>query len=566
MNIVGLAAYAHNAAAALYDGTRVVAAEQERFDGVRKSGAFPGAVFQEVILRHIDPREIDLLAYPWSPKRFLPTYCKIFLNDPPHSLALIDPRCSPRLNVFSGIRTLTRLRSDIRRVLGRRPPPVRFVEHHLSHAANAYFSSPFDRALVLVADAFGDVCSLSIFVGEGSHLRKVYENNFLDSLGMLYSCVTRHLGYPTLMGEGRVMALAGLGDESLVANFKEIVKLLPNGEYRFDFSYLNFHRDGERAPFAKKFHQLFGPPRGEQEPITPKHCSLARALQRTVEDTLAHVVRETLERFKLDRLCFAGGLALNCLANGRLLRETPAREIFVPSAPDDAGAVLGAAQAVAHLQLGMPRERGIDCGDLGPGYPPQRVKEALRHLPYQVSEPANVAEEVAGLIASNRIVAWFQGRMEFGPRALGYRSILADPRQPEVRTRLNRHKGREQFRPYGAAVLAEYRGSYFDGRNPSPFMSFADPTVHRTRSSIPGVTHADGTTRVQTLEPGTQNPLRPVIEAFFRRTGVPCVVNTSLNRQSPIAATPEDAVGCFINADLDALAIGPYLVHRRDSR
>jgi len=562
MNIVGLAAYAHNAAAALYDGTRAVAGEQERFDGIKKSGAFPEGVFREVILPAVAPRDIDLLAYPWKPSRFAATYLKLFCNDLPYSLALVHPRCSPRLNIFSGLRVLFRLRADLRRVLGRRLPPLHFVEHHLAHAANAFYSSSFDRALVLVADAFGDVCSLSIFLGEGRQLTKAYENRFLDSLGMLYSCVTLHLGFPTLLGEGKVMALAGLGDDSLVPAFQQIVELLPNGEYRLDFSYLNFHHEGERRPFTEKFCRVFGAPRGSNEPITPAHCSLARALQRTVEDTMLHVVRAALTRHGLDRLCFAGGLALNCLANGRLLRETGVREMFVPPAPDDGGAVLGAAQAVAHLHASLPRQGGIDRADLGPEYPVERMRNAVRGLPYEISEPLDIARDTAELIARDMIVGWFQGRMEFGPRALGYRSILADPRSPTVRERLNRLKGREHFRPYAPAVLAEHSPACFDGAYPSPFMSFATRAKPEIRRSIPGATHVDGTARIQTLEPHNSNPLRRVVEIFHQITGVPCVVNTSLNRRTPIAATPEDAVACFEKASLDALVVGPYLVQR----
>jgi carbamoyltransferase len=561
MAILALSAYAHNAAAALYDGSQALAAEQERFDGVRKSGAFPEDVIRQLLLPAAGAGDIDLVAYPWKPQRFAATYLKVFCNDLPRSLALVDPRSSPHLNVFSGINVLLRLRSDLRRALGGRLPPIRFIEHHLAHAANAFFSSEFDRALILVADAFGDICSLSLFIGEGQRIRKVYENRFLDSLGVLYSCVTQHLGFRTLYDEGKVMALAGYGDDSLVEDFGRIVRLLPDGQYRLDFSYLNFHHSGERRPFTDKFERIFGPPRAPDEPLTAAHRNLARALQRTVEETFLHVIRAARDRHGIDRLCFAGGLALNCVVNGRIMHEAGLREVFVPPAPDDSGAVLGAAQAVLHMELGQER-RPIHSAALGPEYTTSQIQAALPVGKYAISEPPDIAAKAAELIADGRIVGWFQGRMEFGPRALGYRSILGDPRRADLQERLSRMKRRESFRPFAPAVLSEHASALIRHAAPSPYMSFAAAVEPRLRASIPGALHVDGTARFQTIEPDA-SPLRAVVEAFYRATGVPCVVNTSLNCQSPIAATPEDARACFERAELDALVLGPYLVTRQ---
>jgi carbamoyltransferase len=559
--ILALNAYAHNAAAALYDGEHVLAAEQERFDGVRKSGAFPADVIRHVLLPAADAREIDLVAYPWKPRRFAATYLKVFCNDLPRSLELVHPRCSPHLNVRSGLSVLLRLRTDLRRALGGRLPRIRFVEHHLAHAANAFFSSDFDRALILVADAFGDICSLSLFIGEGQRISKVYENQFLDSLGILYSSVTKHLGFRTLYDEGKVMALAGYGEDSLVEEFGRIVRLLPDGQYRLDFSYLNFHHSGEWRPFSRKFERIFGPPCANGEPLTPMHYNLAQALQRTVEDTILHVVRAARGRHGIDRLCFAGGLALNCLVNGRIVREAGLRAVFVPPAPDDSGAVLGAAQAVLHLELGRPR-RPVHSAALGPEYTTDRMRAAVPVGRYAVSEPPDVAAKAAELVAEGRIVGWFQGRMEFGPRALGQRSILGDPRRADLQERLNRMKRREAFRPFAPAVLSEHASALLRHAAPSPYMSFATAVEPRLRADIPGALHIDGTARFQTIERVDPSPLRPVVEAFYRATGIPCVVNTSLNCQSPIAATPEDAMACFERADLDAAFLGPYLVRR----
>ncbi len=565
MPVLALNAYAHNAAVALYDGRTAVAAEQERFDGVKKSGAFPREAIQNVILPEVNPADLACIAYPWKPSRFATTYLKVFCNDLPRSLELIDPRCSPRLNIFSGMNVLFRLRSQLREVLRSRLPRIHFVEHHLAHAANAFYSSPFDRALVLVADAFGDICSLSTFIGEGQHIRKMYENAFLDSLGMLYACVTIHLGYRPLLDEGKVMALAGLGNDSLVPAFEQIARFAPDGKYAFDFSYLNFNHSGERRPFTEKFEQAFGPPRRSGDSLLPAHYNLARALQRTTEDTMLHVLRAARARYGIDRLCIAGGVALNCLANGRIAREADFRSVFVPPAPDDSGAVLGAAHAVAHMTLGIPRNGALEHADLGPEYTDARMRAALNGTPYCVSEPGDVAESAAELIDSGQIVGWFQGRMEFGPRALGYRSILADPRRADFHAKLNALKHRESFRPFAPAVLAERCDELFDGACASPFMNIAARARVGARERIPAALHVDGTARIQTLDAHRGGPLRAVVEAFYRRTGVPCVINTSLNCAAPIAATPEDALACFERAHLDALFLGPYLVTRRSA-
>src|SRR5207247_2068295 len=290
-------------------------------------------------------------------------------------------------------------------------------------------SSDFDRALILVADAFGDICSLSLFIGEGQRIRKVYENHFLDSLGILYSSVTKHLGFRTLYDEGKVMALAGYGDDSSVEEF--------------------------------------------------------------------------------------GGLALNCLLSGRIVREAGLCAVFVPPAPDDSGAVLGAAQAVLHVDLGRPR-RPIHSAALGPEYTTDRIRAALPVGRYAVFEPTDVAAKAAELIAGGCIVGWFQGRMEFGPRALGQRSILGDPRRADLHERLNRMKRREAFRPFAPAVLAEHAGTLLRHVTRSPFMSFATVVEPRLRASIPGALHIDGTARFQTLECGDPSPIRRVVEAFHR--------------------------------------------------
>jgi carbamoyltransferase len=565
MGVLGINAYAHNAAAVVYDREGTVGAEQERFDHKRRSGAFPIDVLRDVILPITDRNAIKAVAFPWKPLRFLRTYLRLCCNDLPRSLSLIHPRACPHLNVASGVRFL-RLRSELARALGVFRAPVRFVEHHLAHASNAFFSSDFDRALVLVADGFGDTCSLSLYLGEKDGLSLIARNSLLDSLGILYACVTQHLGFRTLHDEGKVMALSAYGDDSLEREFARIVQCLPGGRYRFDVSYLNYNSSGERRPFSEKFERAFGPARAPGEPLGARHYNLAKALQRTVERVIVHVVRYAAGAHRVDRLCFSGGVALNCVLNGRLVSDTGLRSIFVPPAPDDSGAALGAAQAVAHLELGWPRYT-LDSAALGPEYTVGRIGAALRGEQCEISEPPDAAEKVAELLAKGCVVGWFQGRMEYGPRALGQRSILADPRRRDIQQVLNGMKRREAFRPFALAILSEHVHEVVRPALPSPYMGFAGVVRREMRASIPGAVHVDGSVRFQTVEPAAGSlRLRAVVEAFYRRTGIPCVVNTSLNCQMPIAATPEDALACFHAAGLDAICLGPYLVQRGPER
>jgi len=564
MAILGINAYAHDAGSALVESSGALfAVEEERFDRVQKTAAFP-----EGGLRYLRERmglsleDVEQVGFPWSRARILGSAAKLLLGRFPPAYRLLSASANPHMNVPIALRFFG-LRGDLARSFGvKRAPSVRFVPHHLAHACNAYFLSPFDRAAILVMDGFGDDCSTSSYVAQGSSLRRLHKNDLLDSLGILYAVVTQHLGYRTVHDEGTVMALAAYGTEALYEPFRQVVHLLPDGTYRLEESFFGFHRYGEKRAMSRKFLDRFGPPRKPGEPLTQHHRDLAFALQRTTEDVVLHLARHLHRATGEANLCLGGGVALNCLANTRIARESGFDAVFVPPSPNDAGLALGAALAVAR----RPREateRAATSALLGPSYPRHEMTRAVERHGLRWSEPSDVAALAATELARGRLVAWFQGQAETGPRALGSRSILGDPRDPRVAERLNTEvKRRAPFRPFGPSVLAERAGEFFEGGPPAPYMSFAVKVRPERRVELPAVTAEDGTARVHTVG-SDANPLyRRLIEQFERRTKIPMVLNTSFNVQEPMVGTPEDAVSTFVRSGIDLLALGPYLVHR----
>ena len=435
------------------------------------------------------------------------------------------------------------------------------VAHHDAHAACAFFSSDFDDALVLVADAFGDECSISAYVGRDGTVEQVYRNRLVASLGVLYSCVTLYLGYKTVLDEGKVMALASYGTDAYVDEFRRIVELRDDGTVDLDWSWINFHRAGEIRPFTKRFEEAFGPPRKPDEPLEQRHKDLAFALQRRTEDALLHLARSLREKHGARNLAFAGGVAMNCVSAGRMARECGFDATFVPANPDDGGTPLGAAMWHAHCTLARPRGQSVPSAAVGLAFDEARVSSALGGREHVVVD--DPAEEAAALLAAGRTVGWFQGRMEIGPRALGNRSLLADPRDPGMQDHLNANvKHREPYRPYAPSVLDEAVAEWYPDSPYSPFMSFTSRVAPEHAEEVPAVTHVDGTARVQSVREDVAPDYHRLISAFARRTGVPLVLNTSLNDREPICATPEDALRCFDGTQLDALLMGDRLVLR----
>ena len=540
MNILGVNAVFHDPAAAIVcDGVVVAAAEEERFSR-RKHGKTPvpfstwelpeqaiAFCLSEAGLNHAD---IDIVAYSYDPALATPADTDLTADE------------------WEGLRTLFVERAPrFLRTLGFEASKVRFVAHHVAHAASAHLASPYPTSAVLVADGRGECASslLGRYDARG-RLETLATQALPHSLGLLYEELTEHLGFRRSSDEYKVMAMASYGRATRLAELEALVHSTDDGGF--------VTRPVDWAAFAPAL-----PAGGEG--WGPEHADLAASVQRVTEDVLLDLATWLHEQTGETRLTMAGGVALNCVANARLLREGPFDEIWVQPAAGDSGTALGAALQVA-ADAG-DSVRPMETAALGRGWDADELAGWLDRAGVEYERPDDIAEVVADVLAADGIVAWFEGRSEFGPRALGHRSLLADPRRLENLERLNDIKGREQFRPVAPMVLEEHARTIFTGRHPSEHMLFVHDVAADWRGRIPAVVHVDGTARVQTVDPEREPLVARMLEAFHARTGVPVVVNTSLNTAGrPIVDDPRDALECFGSAPVDLLAIGPFVVRR----
>ncbi|MGK4580724.1 carbamoyltransferase family protein [Kitasatospora sp. HPMI-4] len=587
---LGLSAFYHDSAAAVVlDGVPVAAAQQERFSRRKHDPSFPAQAV-EYCLSAVGAELGDLsaVAYYEDPALKFRRVMTTFGAAAPHGLASFQESFPAWLG---GKRNAVRTVREHLAPGGRPVPPVVTTEHHESHAASAFYPSPFPSGAVLCVDGVGEWATTTLWHGRDTRLRKIAELRFPHSLGLLYSAFTYFCGFKVDSGEYKLMGLAPYGTPRFAPLIRErLIDVKPDGTFRLNLRYFEYLRG--RVMTGAAFERLFGGPRRLPEgPLTEREFDLAASIQLVTEDVMVRLARTALELTGERRLCLAGGVALNCVANGRIAERSGVEELWVQPAAGDAGGALGTALAVAHAQ-GVPRPhlgRGRDAMSgalLGPEYDDERIEAGLDRLGarYRRLEPEELARTVAAALADGKITGWFQGRMEFGPRALGSRSILADPRDPGMQSELNlRTKFRESFRPFAPAVLAEDAKDYFELSQDSPYMllvsrvSAAQRLDHEVppgatgldllrvpRSTIPAVTHIDGTARVQTVGPDHPH-LRRVLQAFKQRTGCPVLVNTSFNvRGEPIVNAPEEAYTCFMRTNIDALAIGGFLLLKEE--
>jgi len=558
MIVLGISCYYHDSCAALVrDGVVVAAAQEERFDREKYSPAFPiqaiNYCLQEAGITIYDVDEVafyekmylkfertvlsHLQGWPFTLRNFLDTM-PLWLKD--------------RLAVPFTIEEELRFKK-----------PVRFVKHHLSHAASSFLLSPFDEAAILTVDGVGEYACATYGEGSGTRIHVHREMHYPHSLGLLYSILTAWLGFRVFSGEGKVMALAEYGEPRHLDKFREVVDLRDDGSFRLDTRYFSFNR-GERMHNAR-FERLFGPSRAEDAEILDLHRDVACSLQRFTEEVLLRMARHVHQEVPRRNLCLAGGVFLNVTANSRILTETPFQDVFIQPAVGDAGAALGAALLVHHALTGQGRGAPMRSCALGPAFTERSIEVLVRNrrLKFRKLEWPELVEATAGLLAENKVVGWFQGRMEFGPRALGNRSILANPADPGMKDRLNLViKRRESFRPFAASVLAEEAGAWFDLPCESPFMLLVGKVREDKLGRIPAVTHVNGTSRIQTVTAADNGVYEALIRAFFDRTGLPMVLNTSFNEDEPIVRAPEEALRCFEETGMDALVLERYLVER----
>lgn len=586
----------HDAAAALVKDDSIVAfIEEERLSRRKHDGTFPARAIRECLrIGNITLAEVDHVAYYWQGHRELVHAGAHFLRHLPDTLAVFKNDAGtygPRASGFRRTlrskgqqshpddyhvggalalhlkRSLT-LKRMVREAVGSDGPThftTHLVDHHRAHAASTYLISPWDNSAIITWDGIGsDGTSTYLGVGDGDRIIDVRRIRFPHSLGAFYAAVTGYLGFNPTRDEGKVMGLAAYGAPTYVEQMRELIDLKDDGTYELDLSYFTHHATGKHA-VSPAFHDRFGPPRPREETSVEQHdADVAYALQTTLEQAGLHVARWLQEHTGATRLCSAGGVALNSVMNGRILLETGFDDFFAQPAAADDGSSLGAALAVS-VGAGAPRPRG-NYVFLGPEYEEDEMEKALVDAGLTYRRPDSITDTTARALADSRIVGWFQGRGECGPRALGARSILADPRQPDTKDLLNEKvKHREGFRPFAPSCLAEEAGEYFASGYPSPVMLLVFDVLEERCERVPAITHADGTARVQTVSKG-DNPLyHQLIRAFRDLTGIPMVVNTSFNdNEEPIVCTPQDAVRCFRRTGMNALALGPFWVEKDD--
>ncbi len=568
MNILGIIGRAHDSGVALVtNGVPDLILEEERFNRQKHTQLFPHRSLTEALdKRGLHLRDIDVITMPWDTKRLRRTFLACVTGRLPASLNLLWP--SSNTTQQHGIVAFrSRLAWELKKRYGLwRLRDIVEVGHHESHAAS-FFVSPFEEAAVLVMDGYGDETSTSAWSGRGNRLERLWHGAFFDSLGMLYTCATLHLGFKPFE-EGTIMALAACGGPTYAAKFREIFKFEDEGRYTLDRGYINFDTHGFLRPFTRKFYETFGPPRRPDEPLTDRHRDLAYALQHATEDAILHIVRALSKKDPSRNLCLAGGVALNCVANARILRDTDYTRVWVPPCASDTGAPLGSTLWHWHQTLGNPRGFEMTHPFYGLAYTDAEIVKALdaAGLKYERMEEGALIGRVAQDLARRKIAGWFQGRFEMGPRALGNRSILSDSRDAKIKDLINaRIKHREAFRPFAPAVLIERAAEFFEIDQPDPFMTMAPRVRPDKVHVIPAAVHVDGTGRIQTVSRAENPRYYGVIEKFAELTGVPVILNTSFNRQEPIVASPAEAISCYLRTDMDVLVLGDYYCADRNA-
>lgn len=594
MKILGISAFYHDSAAALIeDGHIVAAAQEERFTRQKFDAGFPEHSIRFCLDQaQCDLRDIDFLVFHDKPLRKFDRLVRTYAAFAPHGFwsfrqaipAWVTGKLFHKRKLRAGLAAIDPGVELTDRIL--------FAEHHQSHAASAFFASPFDEAVVLTMDGVGEWATTSLSIGRGNTLTVEKEIRFPHSLGLLYAAVTQYLGFKVLSGEYKVMGLAPYGTprfKSLILD--HLINVRPDGSFHLDQSYFDY--SAGQSMTSDKFNTLFGRPprRPEVDLLEPFHMDLAASLQSATEEVILTMCRDIAGRYGQSNLCLAGGVALNCVANGKLLRSGLFENIWIQPAAGDAGCAVGAALAVWHQHLGhpRPRTRGGDAMQgafLGPSYAQADVERRLSKAGgvFDVVTDTALLERTTQALLDQNAVGWFQGRMEFGPRALGARSILADARSPVVQKQLNlKVKNRESFRPFAPAVRQEDVADWFAFAGDSPYMLFTADVLpkHRrqmtddetalfgieklniVRSSVPAITHVDYSARLQTVSADVNPLFHGLLSRFKEATGCPILVNTSFNvRGEPIVCTPEDAFRCFMGTEIDVLVAGNCILHK----
>jgi carbamoyltransferase len=577
--ILGINAYhADSAACLLVDGELVGAVEEERFIRAKHWAGFPEAAIKWCLARGgLELADVDHVAINRDPRANLGRKARYVLAQRPGP-KLVGER-------VKNLRSWLSLDDELRAAFPGQElrAPVHRFEHHLAHLASAFLVSPYEEAVVVSVDGFGDFVSTAWGVGRGGEVRIDGRVHFPHSLGIFYEALTQYLGFPHYGDEYKVMGLAPYGEPAYADRLEQVVRLRPDGTFELDLDCFRHHKASvgyrwrNTTPhsgqlWSERLVELLGPPRAPDEPLEQRHRDIARSAQAVYERAYFHLLHALAARYDLRRLCVAGGCGANSVANGKAHLETPFSESYVAPSTGDAGGAIGAA-LLAWQQVSADGSRATDSAFLGPEYDPDEIERTLdRHRAEleaagcaveSVEDESVLCERVAQAVTDGLVVGWFQGRVEWGPRALGNRSIVCDPRRSDMKDVLNRKiKRRESFRPFAPSVLREATAEWFETDADVPYMSKVFQIRPERREQVPAVTHVDGSGRLQTVRREDNPRYYGLIDAFARRTGVPMVLNTSFNENEPIVNTPAEALDCFLRTNMDVLVVGDVVVTR----
>ncbi|HWS99667.1 MAG TPA: carbamoyltransferase C-terminal domain-containing protein [Pyrinomonadaceae bacterium] len=580
MIVLGINAYHGDAAAAVVrDGQLIAAAEEERFNRRKHCAGFPAEAVRYCLAEaRVSIEDVEHVGVSRDPsahlhKKILYAAMRAARSRGRGFLGAVTDRLANTAKVRS-------VRDDLAGALGVPKSRVRAefhnVEHHRAHLASSFYVSPFERAALLSIDGFGDFISTMWAEGRGNEIAVLGQVEYPHSAGILYTATTQFLGFPHYGDEGKVMGLAPYGRPRFVEQFRDIIRTEEGGRFQLNLDYFRHHAEGvemtwdEGSPtigriFSGEYEKVFGPRREEGAALTERDEDIAASLQLRLEEVAFHVLNHLHERTGLTDLGLSGGVAYNSVMNGKILLNTPFRRVFVQPAAGDSGTAVGVCYEIYNGV--MKRERGyvMEGAYTGPEFSDEIIRAELDRggLEYESYSDDELTARAAADIAAGRVVGWFQGRMEFGPRALGNRSILVDPRRPEMKTVLNeRVKRREPFRPFAPSVLAEHTGEYFEQTHPAPTMLMVYQVRPERRAEVPAVTHVDGSGRLQTVTREANVRYHQLITDFYKLTGVPLLLNTSFNENEPVVCTPRHAIDCFLKTRMDALYLGNHAVRR----
>ncbi len=594
MNIIGISAYYHDSAAALIrSGNIIAAAQEERFTRKKHDASFPiNAIRSCLEIGQISMAEIDYIVFYDKPLLKFERLLETYLSFAPKGLRSFIQAMPVWLKEKLYLKNLLKKELAAIDTTQAQLPPLLFTEHHQAHAASAFFPSPFQKAAILCLDGVGEWATTSVWLGEDNQLIPQWEIKFPHSLGLLYSAFTYFTGFKVNSGEYKLMGLAPYGEPKYVQTILDnLIDLKADGTFQLNMAYFNYAIGLTMT--NRKFAKLFdGPPRPKEGTLTQREMDIARSIQAVTEEVVLRLARTVRQELAVDYLCLAGGVALNCVANGKLLREKLFKDIWVQPAAGDAGGALGAALSTWYQYLNKPRQvNGKDMMQgayLGPQPTESQIRNYLDAIdaPYEYLADNELNAKVANVLATENVVGWFQGRMEFGPRALGGRSILGDPRSPKMQSVMNlKIKYRESFRPFAPSILYERVNDYFELDKASPYMlmvAYVQPALRLpvtesqqhlfgidklliSRSSLPAITHLDYSARIQTVHPDTNPRYYALLKQFEQLTGCPVLVNTSFNvRGEPLVCTPQDAYQCFMRTEMDYLVLENFLLSKHN--